>query len=316
MKPLKAPFPYFGGKSTVAGAVWARFGDAPNYVEPFFGSGAVLLSRPHPPKTETVNDADGLLVNFWRALQADPGLVAYHADWPVSEIDLTARHLELRRARADVERMMVEPGYYDAKLAGWWVWGLCSWIGNGWCAKDWRGQPHLGDAGQGINRRLPHLGDAGQGINRRGTAIREYFHELAERLRDVRITCGNWSRIIGPSPTTKHGLTAVFLDPPYGADERQDNLYAKDGNIAGDVRAWAIEHGDDPLMRIALCGYDTEHEDSMPPDWSRLHWRTRGGYGNRGNGRGRANRSRETIWFSPHCLPATLFELCGVDVGA
>ena len=46
---LKAPFPWFGGKSLVADIVWQRFGDIPNYVEPFFGSGAVLLGRPHAP---------------------------------------------------------------------------------------------------------------------------------------------------------------------------------------------------------------------------------------------------------------------------
>jgi hypothetical protein len=38
MSQLKAPFPWAGGKSTVADIVWARLGDAPNYVEPFAGS--------------------------------------------------------------------------------------------------------------------------------------------------------------------------------------------------------------------------------------------------------------------------------------
>jgi DNA adenine methylase len=49
---LQAPFPYFGGKSRVAEIVWARFGDVDNYVEPFFGSGAVLLARPQTGKIE------------------------------------------------------------------------------------------------------------------------------------------------------------------------------------------------------------------------------------------------------------------------
>lgn len=43
---LKAPFPWFGGKRKVAKEVWQRFGNVKNYVEPFFGSGAVLLGRP------------------------------------------------------------------------------------------------------------------------------------------------------------------------------------------------------------------------------------------------------------------------------
>ena len=53
MEALKAPFPWFGGKSRVSDLVWDQFGDVPNYVEPFFGSGAVLLRRPHEPHTET-----------------------------------------------------------------------------------------------------------------------------------------------------------------------------------------------------------------------------------------------------------------------
>src|SRR3954463_13930337 len=91
--PLKAPFPYFGGKSRVAPIIWERFGEVRNYVEPFAGSLAVLLGRPTPfAGTETVNDKCGLIANFWRALRADPDAVARHADWPVNENDATARH--------------------------------------------------------------------------------------------------------------------------------------------------------------------------------------------------------------------------------
>lgn len=67
---LRAPFPWFGGKSRVAHLVWSAFGaDVANYVEPFAGSLAVLLARPGEPRIETVNDLDGYLVNFWRAVQ-------------------------------------------------------------------------------------------------------------------------------------------------------------------------------------------------------------------------------------------------------
>ena len=64
---LRAPMPYFGGKSRIADLVWQRFGRVSNYVEPFAGSLAILLGCPHPGHTETVNDIDALLANFWRA---------------------------------------------------------------------------------------------------------------------------------------------------------------------------------------------------------------------------------------------------------
>lgn len=90
---LKAPFPWFGWKSRVADIVGARLGDVDNYVEPFLGSGAVALMRKTVPRTETFNDIDGYIANFWHAIQSDPDSVAYFADWQVTEADLTARHI-------------------------------------------------------------------------------------------------------------------------------------------------------------------------------------------------------------------------------
>jgi len=203
---MKAPFVWFGGKRKVAPQIWEALGDVDNYVEPFAGSLAVLLERPHDlgdgrTRAETVNDADHFLANFWRALALDPDGVAAYADWPVNEDDLFARHLWLVNKGREIlsEGIESDPMFYDSQVAGWWVWGQNSWIAGGWCTGKgpWRyagdgsvscssnGEegvkrqiPHLGagqginrqrphlGAGQGINRQLPHLGDAGQGINR------------------------------------------------------------------------------------------------------------------------------------------------------
>jgi hypothetical protein len=133
---LKAPFPYFGGKRSVAELVWSRLGDVDNAIEPFCGSAIWLLSRPSSPRIETVNDADCYVSNFWRATSVAPELVAAAADWPVDEADLHARHRWLvlsEEAAAFRSRMRSDPEYFDARIAGWWCWGLCCWIGGGWC---------------------------------------------------------------------------------------------------------------------------------------------------------------------------------------
>jgi hypothetical protein len=305
---LKAPFPYFGGKSRVAADVWRRFGKVPNYVEPFAGSLAVLLSRPHDPKTETVNDLDGWLTNFWRAVQQDPDRVAAWADYPVSELDLHARGDWLfyrEDAREFVEHMRADPAYCCFKSAGWWLWGACAWIGTGWGARVDappgvpRQMPHVGNAGMGVNRKMPHVGDAGMGDDARD-ALKAYMRELSARLRRVRVLCGDWTRVLGPSVTVRHGTTAVFLDPPYGEGAMD---YAAGGNATGvarEVRDWAVASGDDRSLRIALCGYEGAFD--MPPSWEVFRWKSRGGYGSQGDGEGRANAARETIWFSPGCL--------------
>jgi hypothetical protein len=170
-----------------------------------------------------------------------------------------------------------------------------------------RQRPHLGNAGRGIHRQLPHLGDAGKGIL-------EWMTALSERLRRVRVCAGDWSRVCGPSVTEIHGITGVFLDPPYAdTAERAADIYATDClSVAHDVRAWAIEQGSNSRMRICLAGYQGEH--AMPADWVVVQWKAAGGFGSQGEGAGRANAHKERLWFSPHCIvpdrgQSSLFDL-------
>ena len=309
---LRAPFPWFGGKRRVADIVWQHFGNVPNFVEPFFGSGAVLLGRPHQARTETINDLDCMVANFWRALQMKPDEVAWYADNPVNEADQLAIHLRLSSQVDFREKMKVDPYFYDTKIAGWWVWGQCVWIGAGWCSKQLGGNagkgvnrrlPHLGNAGTGVNRRLPHLGDAGMGARAEKSAqLTEYMNGLADRLRHVRVCCGNWARITGPSVTFKHGITGVFLDPPYAdTAKRKSKLYSEDSDtVAHDVYAWCVANGANPKLRIALCGYVGEH--GVLKGWKCVDGKASsgGGYGNRNADN--TNADKERIWFSPHCL--------------
>jgi len=306
---VQAPFPWFGGKRQVAGLVWERFGDVQNYVEPFFGSGAVLLNRPgdHENTLETVNDKDGYIANFWRAVQRDPDAVAFHADHPVNENDLHARHSWLLGQRDTlVSRLEGNPDFYDAKIAGWWCWGICCWIGHGFCSGSgpWQvvdGQlVHLGNKGQGVNRKRVHLGNKGQDGEPETRGIYGWFQELADRLRYVRVCCGDWSRVCGPTPTVKQGLTGVFLDPPYAVEDRSDCYNVEDRDVAHAVREWAIQWGDDARMRIALCGYEGEHQ--MPDSWGCVPWKARGGFASQSKQHDNPNARRERVWFSPHCL--------------
>jgi len=201
-----APMPYFGGKSKAAPLIWSRLGsDCGNYVEPFFGSGAIWHNRPAAFKGwATVNDLDGNLANVWRSMAAHPEAVAEAACWPVNECDLHARHLWLvNNLSALAGRLCADPAYCEPRTAGWWIWGACSYIGSGWCdgSGPWTAQPdgdgvmtltrgnagqgvnrqlpHLGNAGKGVNRQLPHLGDAGKGVNRKLPRLAELPRLLA-----------------------------------------------------------------------------------------------------------------------------------------
>lgn len=458
-EPLRAPFPAFGGKSRAASLVWDRFGQVVNYVEPFANSAAVLLACPEDiqPRVETLNDINCFIANFWRATAWDPEAVARWADWPVLEVDLHSRHRWLlRMARLLRARLEADPSYYDARVAGWWVWGASAWIGTGWCEErdkpslkipdfgggrlhgeghtkhgkgihglgmrspsaqlpDLGGSTDTGGAtpafgrgvhalgarepsrklpgvggdgnngargkgvhGMGMRKQLPSLGAfgpigeeahgergvhgrmlrspsarlpdlsggtqwgtaepgprAGRGVHSerargpsrqlpdigakapegrtqegtgRGilstsnrTRLYDIFAALSARLRYTRVACGDWTRICTPAVTYRHGLTAVFLDPPYDGYEHVYGA-AKGGEpLSAKVRAWALENGARDDMRIALCGYEGEHDALEAAGWEVVSWRAKGGYANQGDGSNQ-NKRRERIWFSPACL--------------
>jgi hypothetical protein len=277
----------------------------------------MLLGRPGGAgKVETINDADGFVANFWRAVSQDASEVAKYTDWPVNEADLFARHSWLVRQSASLlERLHADPDYYDAKIAGWWCWGACAWIAAGWCSGTgpWVhdgerlvkaapsatrvgvtcGLPHLSDAGQGVNRKLPHL-SAGQ-----GDYIREWFGALQDRMRAVRVTAGDWQRVLGKTVTTRHGTTGVFLDPPYTKGAMDYAAGGVGGALANKVRAWCAANGQNPKLRIVLCGHAGEHDWLLLEGWHLRTWQARTGYGR--TKIARENTASETLWCSPHC---------------
>lgn len=286
---MKAPFPWFGGKSTVADAVWRRLGSPKQYIEPFCGSAAILLAAPTPASLEVIGDANCYVANFWRALKLQPDAVIEAQDYPVSHIDLFARHRWLTDpARvATLRDALLDPEWPgDAKIAGWWLWGQCAWIGDGWCAGPVANGESLGKipattSGHGVS--ALSLGPAA------ARDVRAWLDALSARLSRVRVLHGDWRRCLGMSANYDAGDVAVFLDPPY---EGFEALYSESAITAQAAAAWARENEG---SRIALCGHIGDYE---MPGWSVMEWsRLRTSFGSA------KTKDAECIWFSPGCLP-------------
>jgi DNA adenine methylase len=301
---IKPAFPYIGGKRRVASEIWSRFGKVGQYIEPFFGAGAVLLGRPDYDISmhETVNDLDDYICNFFRAVKAAPLEVAEWCDYPVIESDLTARHNWLiTEGRKRLASIKTDPEFFDARVAGWWVWGISQWIGCGWCSKK-----------DGIldTSRILYSQERGKIPNTtpRGTnalptsSLYSYMEQLSHRLRHVRVCCGDWSRVVTEANLCGYAPCAIFLDPPYSTEIRSRGCYTHDREgVAKEVAKWAIDHGEDKRLRICLAGYIGEHD--MPATWSTYRWsggRCFGGSNLRT--KNAVNRHKECLWFSPHCL--------------
>jgi len=302
MNYLQAPFPYFGGKARIARLVWEYLGDVKHYIEPFFGSGAVLLARPgYDPgrHIETVCDKDGFVANVWRAIQFAPDEVAKWCAWPVNHADLMARRRVLLANESRLlENLVADPEWYDAKLAGYWVWAASCWIAAGLTRPN--AVPYLAGAGMGVHK----LGVVG--------AIYEWMKVLSERLRRVRVVCGDWSRVCGGDWQDDKGTCGVFFDPPYAVEDRDQNVYhVEDTTVAEKVCEWALERGRRPTYRIVVAGYEGEHEALIETGWRVERWTASGGYAHTARQQqetqGKKNRRRERLFISPHCLSCTLW---------
>ncbi|TWT57688.1 D12 class N6 adenine-specific DNA methyltransferase [Thalassoglobus neptunius] len=326
-KLLRCPFPYFGGKSSIVPIVNERFGEITALREPFAGSAALTLAR-EPVAHEALNDVNHYIVNFWRAIKSDPESVAEHAHHPVTEADLHARSTYLFRGDAvkgAQHRIAQDPEYFDPRLAGWYAWGKSCQIAN---------------AFEGVQKSKPSM--RGNGVcvpvyrtqRARQLALIDWFGALAERLHNVRILYGDWQRLVSaPSSLglfNKNSISGIFLDPPYAhslarvqqllglateisdPDRGRTDCYLCDDDksqvdqLVADVNHWCQQSGSNPRLRIALCGYSGEHDNLVSDhSWTKHSWTTHGGWANtskKTDTRGKENKSRETIWFSPGCV--------------
>jgi site-specific DNA-adenine methylase len=309
------PFPWFGGKSRIADKIWKLFGDVDVYIEPFFGAGYIFFNRPNydPGKhREIINDKDMLIANFWRAVKEAPQEVAYWADNPINEADLTARHIWLvKYGIPDLTlKIQANPDYYDAKIAGWWVWGIACYIGGGWCRGDGKWSEEDGKLVRvetgGASIKRPHA-TSYQGIHKkslRPIGLEAYFQNLSERLRYTIVFCGDWKRAVTKGVLSKGSRFGIFLDPPYDQNLRSENLYNIDDlTLSKEVNQWCVENGDNPKYRIALCGYEGEHNNLEELGWKKFAWVTGRSYGtSKGKSPNSENRFLERVWYNRYCL--------------
>ena len=274
MQPLVAPFPWPGGKRRWASLIWSRLGNPDVYAEPFFGSGAVLLARPGGPgKREVVCDANGLVCNFWRAVVADPALVARYAANPTFHHDLTARRIHMGKWLAEHGNLLAEdPGHHDPRIAGWWVWAMSMWIGRhtgflptGATVEDRIPKIVPSLSGSGISAQVAMM--RGKGPVAQMAAIERHLRDLQDRLHSVIVLNRDWTSCVTPAalaacPSASGHSRAVLLDPPYLQDGQ---IYeSDDGKVARAAYAWAVRNGDE--HRVAYCCRRGTFE--VPPGWT------------------------------------------------
>jgi len=228
---------YPGAKWGMAKEIVALMPPHRSYLEPYFGSGAVLFNKP-PSAIETVNDIDGDIVNFFKVLRTRPqelaeaiSLTPYardvfndaHENWGSSDFD---------RAYRFAIRSKMGHGFKTYQKTGFKVDVYAR--ERSYCVSCWN--------------RLP----------------RDLL-EAAQRLKGVQIENRPALNLI---QKFNHDNVLIYADPPYLLDTRGGKQYRHEMTEQGHVELLGAlkQH----KGTVILSGYPSEMYDRELAGWSRI----------------------------------------------
>lgn len=267
MTALRPPINYYGSKVRLAPWIAAMLPAHRCYIEPFFGSGAVLFAK-RPSVHEIVSDRNAEVVNFFRVLRERPR-------------DLARACILTPYARNEyTAAAIVDDGDVDEVEAArhFWVRSVMSFnrcLTTGWSSSATRG-----------------LSDATTAAN-----MSDRLLAVAARLRGVAIDNAPAVRVIA-----KYGVAGavIYADRPH-LESTRSGLERSRGSD------YACEHASDDDRRelaealratdavVLLSGYPCAlYDEELYPDWWRIE---REVHRPSGNGAHRpARRAVEVIW--------------------
>lgn len=234
---MRAMLKYPGSKWSLAKWIISHFPEHHSYLEPFFGSGAVLFNKPRS-NIETVNDLDGNVVNLFEWIKHDPERLAreiYYTPYSrkVYE-DAFASDPEDSLERAVNFYIRLQMGYgfrTNGKKVGWK--NDIQGRERAYAAKDWCELP-------------------------------EKIMQAAERIRGVQIECRPAVDVIQRFNSPK---VLIYVDPPYVLGTRHGKQYRcemddKDHEELIDV---LLDH----KGPVLLSGYDNALYNGRLRGWHR-----------------------------------------------
>lgn len=237
---MKAVMKYPGSKWSIANWIIGFFPDHHSYLEPFFGSGAVLFNKPRS-NIETINDLDDNVVNLFEWIKKDPEKLAREVYWTPYARQIynhafdTVPKDSLEKAVNFYIKINMGHGFRTSgEKSGW--------------SNDI----------QGREKAYAAIGWA---------HLPEKIIQAAERLREVQIECVPALELMGRYNYPK---VLIYLDPPYMAETRagrrkQYRLDMLDTESHEKLLTAALAH----KGRVIISGYNSDLYNCMLKDWHR-----------------------------------------------
>lgn len=269
---------YPGSKWNIAEQIVSILPKHHSYVEPFFGSGAVLF-RKQPSDIETINDLDRDVVNLFRCIQEDSERLARM----VMTTPFSREKYEDTYKLDICEIMMPDEPYHKA---------LCfliqCWQGHGFRTNGykvgWKNDVQGREKAYALWNwyRLP-----------------EWIIDIAERLRTVQIENRPAIELI---KRFNYKNVLMYLDPPYVLDTRAGKQYKHEmPNTDHEELLRTILQSD---AQIIISGYESDMYNDYLKDWNKKTFLSNAEYG---------LKREEVVWFNFETdKQMSLFDFIGV----
>lgn len=270
MGKYKTVFPYYGGKTMMLPALLQLLPDHQTYVEPFGGSGTLLLNKPRRDRElEIYNDYEKELVNFFKVLRDDRRrLEGVLRATPFSREEYEAARIALR---GDNPGDSLEP---LERARCWYVLARQSFAATAGTG-GWR-VTKTTDPTQAWVNAIDLLG---------------YFQE---RLRHVVLENLDWKEVL----TKYDGRDTLFyLDPPYTMKERSGGKAYRNETEAS-AQNVLMDFVRKCKGKVVLSGYANPLYDDFLKEWDRYILKVRSSAAN--SNANSMDRREEVIWVKPN----------------
>ena len=235
---------YPGSKWNIAGKLAELIPPHHSYVEPFFGSGAVLFSKP-PSDIETVNDLDSDVTNLFRCIQKDPerlGRLVMTTPYSREEYEKQFEGIDKTLYISDFDR-----------AAGFLI--RC-WQGHGYRTN-----------GHKVGWKNDVVGRERAYALWNWYRLPEWIIEIAERLRQVQIENRPALEVI-----KRFDYPAVFMyiDPPYLWATRHGKQYRHEMTDADHEEL--LQTSLQSKAKIMISGYESDMYNKYLSGWNKKYF--------------------------------------------
>lgn len=236
---MKSILRYPGSKWNLASKIVDLMPEHKSYLEPFFGSGAVLFTK-SLSSIETVNDLNDDVVNLFQVIQQDPETLIeklfltpysrkiYNKAW-----ELQSKN-EADKALNFIIRSLMSHGFRNFEKSGW--------------KRDVNGRERA--------YAVKHWNE-----------LPELIQEISLRLKQVQIECRTAFDLI--SEYNRENV-CMYVDPPYVLSTRTRKQYTVE--MEDQDHEELLDILNQSKAKILLSGYDSELYNKQLKNWERVEF--------------------------------------------